>query len=142
MERIENLQCIPESMQTMRRNLEMDANTRVNPSGIVKEGRDNDVFMKKNLFHAACESQTLREKRAGTETRRIGFGAKTCNSKRVIVVRHFAAMSHATVGNGESALFGNRAFDSDEMTRLRATLNLTMPALETRTPKSNECATA
>ena len=142
MERIENLQCIPESMQTMRRNLEMDANTRVNPSGIVKEGRDNDVFMKKNLVHIVCESQTLREKRAGTEMGRIGFGAKTCNSKRVIVVRHFAAMSRATVGNGESALFGNRAFDSDEMTRLRATLNLTMPALETRTPKSNECATA
>ena len=120
----------------------MEASTRVNPSGIVKEERDNDAFMKKNLLYTACELRTLRKKREGTETGRIGFGAKTCNSKRVIVVRHFAAMSHATVGNGESTFFGNRAFDSDEMTRLRATLNLTMPALETRTPKSNECATA
>ena len=128
-------------MQTLRRNLEMDANTRVNPSGSVKEERDNDVFMKKNLLHIACGSQALCEKRAGTEMGRIGFGAKTDNSKRVIVVRYFAAMSRATVGNGESALFGNRAFDSDEMTRLRATLNLTMPALETRTSKSNECIT-
>lgn len=54
-----------------------------------------------------------------------GFGAKAIMSERVYLKIATSSMNRSPVGNGESTLFGNKPFASDELNRIQTVLSRT-----------------